>query len=582
MMMIRFLVPVIAMTAALATEVTDPTLARQTETPVAESGVEETVRVVLVQLPLIATDRKGNPITDLRAEEIIVKQGRRRLTVEYLEPIRREVEGTGPLPAVRLSVDAPGGWGKPLRSTDGEPDYVAFFVDVENDDDLRRQEAVDKSLAFVREDLHPATRAAVFSFDGQLHLDLPFTDDREAIAGGLLQAWGRNPIRAKMNLESRVRGLVNGFEDCLLPGGDSFSRRTDPQCTRDVAREYAAEERPRAEAFLDSLKEMLDFLGGISGRKTVVAVSHGVAADPVPVIAEALRGIVGNSSQIGNLQLYMGFGETPARKLQDVQRLAVQNKVTLHFLDRSAAPTSDFGAKSGRILFPGTAPAKAAFTAPQADLQELAATSGGIFLAMTDVTSGLRRIERGRSGSYELGYRLDAPLSDRQLGHVKVSTTRRGVRLNHRRGFKAPSRTQPADGRIVIEPVTERPAAGAVGKPHRFTLEFAPRQIGYREGETDASATFTLFVEVADGQGRERVGSCHLIQHSYPIELWKADDVAPVTIRGWVELPSGEFILRAKLRNTLTGWDGEIVETIVVTEVETGSAEPESPISPEN
>ncbi|MDH3285708.1 MAG: hypothetical protein OEQ13_13335, partial [Acidobacteriota bacterium] len=260
----------------------------------------------------------------------------------------------------------------------------------------------------------------------------------------------------------------------------------------------------------------------------------------------------------------------------DVQRMAVQNKVTLHFLDRSAAPTSDFGAKSGRMLYPGTFPAKVAYTTPQSDLQEIAAASGGIFLASTDVTAGLRKIERARLGTYELGYRPEARLSAEQLGKVKISTTRRGVRLKHRRGFyaKPPTSMRPATGRIVIRPVTKEPQEDAVGVPHQFAIEFDPQQIGYREQETDVTANFTLFVSVGDDKGRERVGSFHLINHAYAIELWKAGDVAPLTVRGWVELPTGEFIVRARLRNTVSGWEGEIVKTVSVEDSQAGPAAP--------
>lgn len=559
-------IPGCVMMAAVLAVATAPAFAQQAEPRPVESGVQETVRVILVQLPLLAMDRKGNPITDLRADEIVVKDGRRKLEVEYLVPLRPETLETGALPPVRLYVDAPGGWRAPLRSTDAQPEYVAFFVDVENDDNLRRQEAMDRALAFVRNDLDPSARVAVLSFDGALNLDLPFTNDREAIATAILQAWSREPTRAKMNLESRVRRLVDGFEECVLPGGDSFSRRTDIQCTRDVAREYADEERPRAVGFLDALEEMVQFLGGIGGRKTVVALSHGVAADPVPVIAEALRSVVGESSQIADLQLYLGFGDSPAAKMVDVQRLAVQNKVTLHFLDRSAEPTSDFGAKSGRVMYPGVMPARVAFATPQADLQELAATSGGIFLAMTDVSAGLQKIERARLGAYELGYRLDAPLPDKRLGDIKVSSTRKGVRLKHRRGFYASSAggTRPATGRILIRPLTQQPHPDAAGRPYQFAIQFDPEQIGYRVGETEAAASFTLFVSVADEKARERVSSFHLIDHAYPIDLWKAGDVAPVTIRGWVELPPGRFTVRARVRNTVTGWEGELVESVEV------------------
>ena len=59
------------------------------------------------------------------------------------------------------------------------------------------------------------------------------------------------------------------------------------------------------------------------------------------------------------------------------------------------------------------------------------------------------------------------------------------------------------------------------------------------------------------------MGAYHLLNHAYGIDLWTAEDIEPVTVGGWVDLPPGEYTIRATFRNTQTGWSGELLTSVV-------------------
>ena len=553
--------------------------------PPRKPALKEEVKVILVQLPILARDKKGNPIRDLKPEEIEVKSHGDRLRVAYLEPFHPAGLDLKPMTPVGLFLDAPGGWQLPTASTTAAPHYVVFFIDVENDDRMRREDTLEKLVTFVKDEMAPSTRGAVFTYDGAAHLELPFTTDRAAVASVLRQAWDRPP-RPKMGFESRVKTMLSRFDDCVT-SIKAMTAVGDQTCLQDVAREYGDEVRPRALEFLSALNDTIEYVAGLQGRKTILAVTHGVEMDPGTLIADAARSVLGNTDQIGQLQLDMGFGDTPRHRMDDVMALAVRNHVAIHFLDRMQPPNWDYAAKSGRLMAPGTTPMKSAFAAAQTDLEEMAVATGGVFVASPDFLEGLRSIQSVEDGAYEVGYYLDEFMPEKDLAKVKVAATRKGVRVSYRKGVYARGSARPerAQGRIVLTPRAsqtgtaseggEARQADQAGKPGQagvpgegaffdFAIEADPLQIGYKISGDEATSNFTLHVFVRDEGGHERVGAYHLLNHSYPLSLWKKGNVEPVTIRGWVQLPPGTYTIVAVFRNTETKWVGEIVQTVVV------------------
>lgn len=536
------------------------------------SDLTERVRVQLVQLPIQATDRHGNPIVDLKPEEVLVKDRGRTVRVAYLEPLRRDPNERAPLPDVRVQVNAPGGWPDQSNTGSARPHYVVFFIDMENDDPLRRAEALDAVVAFAREGLEGAARAAVVSYDGTLHLDLPFTGDRDALESALRLAWSRHG-RPAVDLRSRIRKLVARFEDCTVSGGEFSRVLGSDSCLRQVVHEYAEELRPRTMDYLAALKQMLEFAGGLRGRKTVVAISHGVAVDPMPELLEAMRAVFGNTDQVAQMQLDIGFGNQPRLELDRLLRLAIANKITLNFVDRARSPTGDVSAGQAHALQPGARPMLAAFTATQEDMKEIAASTGGIFAASTDLAVGLRKVIAAQEGGYELGYYMDeSPPTDR-LAKVSVSSTRKGVRIHHRRGYYAQkaSATASLKGRIVLGPPMPLHDNGRQGTHYSFRIELDPTAIGYVVAGDEASANFTLHFIVQNEQGQHVAESFHFINHAYPRAVWESGQSEPVVIPGWVEASPGAYALLAVVRNTVTGREGQIT-----TAMEVGSGRLES------
>ncbi|RMH23521.1 MAG: VWA domain-containing protein [Acidobacteria bacterium] len=533
--------------------------------PSAQFGEEIDVR--LVQIPILAHDRKGRPITDLRPEDVEVKHDGRPMRIAFLEPFHKP-RPERPLPEVRLKLELPGGADDAAASGSVEPQHVIFYIDVENDQPLGKSLAIQQLIRFVDEGLDPSYRAAVVSFNGEIHLDQPFTSDRRAITRAIRDAFDQ-PRRPQIDLQLRIRQLIDRFEDCIEEeAGGVFIKTPDEDCVEAVAREYADEVRPRARDFLIGLEGLIRFAGGLDGRKSVVAVTHGTAVNPAPEIVEAMRAVFGNALELGQVQLEIMSGEGERLRMDEVLDLAIRNQVTLHFVDRTQAPTGDHGARLAHAYQPGAQPMHAAWTAPQQDLREIARTTGGSFVVSQDLFDGVKRAMDLERGGYYLGYYTDVILTRDQLSKVVVRSARKGVRITHQRGsYARPKELQLAlanfRGRIDLgrpQRLSDR-RDEALHVPFRIVAN--PRDLGYAPGREVVAADLTLHVRVE--QGAQRLADVyHFVNHAYPRAVWEAEEEEPLVIDGWVELPLGEYRLVAVFKNARSGDGGQLEREVVI------------------
>jgi VWFA-related protein len=549
--------------------------------PLHPTDLEEKVWVRLVQMQFIATDRNGNPIPDLTIEEMEVKDRGKKMEIAFMKPFVNEVEKVENLPDVRLFVEAPDTWEPATTTKRGEPRHIILFIDLETDPITKRPKAARDTARFVYERLAEGTRVTVFSYNGVVNQECTFTTNRGVIGDAIDSAFARPP-RPHLELKVRIRQLIQNFKDCVNDASGAFVASADERCLRDNAIEYADENRPAARDYLAALENVVRFAGGLEGETSVFSVSHGFSVDPTMEIADAMRAMLGNTNQVSQMILYLGFGEGARREMDSLLGLAVKNGVVLTFVDRSLAPSGDFGASQGTPFQPGVRPIQTAFQAAQNDLRELAATTGGVFIETPDVFEGLSEAKDKERGTYVLGYYLTEYRSPKKLSRVKVITKRRGVKINHRRGYYKKPVFDDIVGEIRLGKPTApsagfEPVPGAVHLP--FALAVEPRNIGYEPTEPPGAmaAQLTLHVRLTTEQGRVLADSYHFLNHGYPQAIWDKGDVAPVTLTGWVEVPPGKFRLVALFTNPKNGRRGELSGEIEIRPQSTAAPVPETP-----
>ncbi len=525
------------------------------------------VEVRLVEQKLLARDRKGRSVTDLTAEELRVRDRIGNARVAYLTPLWRESVGVDSLPDVLLQMDVPDGTAEFSRTTGKEPRYVVILVDVENDPQLGTNKAAMEASRFVATQLDDSDRVSVLSYDGKLHEELPFSQDKAAAAQAVMNAYARPP-RPHLDLRARIRNLISTIEECRRDGSSSFVRDANMRCLRDVSIDYIDEHRPDAEDFFDALQGVVRVVAGLRGQKIVLALSHGVASDPMREVLESVKAVVGPTDQVSWLASSVGPAEGAEFRLTTLFDFAIQQRVSLSFVDRSTAPMDSISASQSRANMPAAWPMKVAFSAPQDDLEKVARMTGGVFTASTNLYSGLSDTLETLAGAYVLGYYPNELLRPAELAKVKIRSSRPGIRLTYQRGFYPRETGKKIGGAIALGASHRVDKATPEDGPRRMRLPFEvqidPRTLRYEEGSEEASGTFSLHVRVQNAAGRTLADSYHVITHAYPLDVWKSGEMAPVIVPGTVELTPGSFRLSAYVRSVREGLEGEFFRMLQV------------------
>ena len=139
---------------------------------------------------------------------------------------------------------------------------------------------------------------------------------------------------------------------------------------------------------------------------------------------------------------------------------------------------------------------------------------------------------------------------------VTIGTSRKATRIFHRRGYyEIEARASTLTGGIALGQPVSLEEDDREGFFYPFRLTVSPLELGYVVEDEVAGATLTLHFQVAWWNGRVLTDSYHFLNHGYPRDLWEAEEVEPITINGWVELPPGKYRLVATIKNPIE-YDG--------------------------
>jgi VWFA-related protein len=524
----------------------------------------ERLDVRLVTVPVLVRDSQGRPVTDLRAEEIQIVDGRQTYPAAFASPFYEGAEARVDLPQVRLMTQIPGGTVEVARSSVREPRHLLILADVINDPPVGRKEAMESLNAFLANELDPSFQVALMVFDGELRLRLPFTHDRAAAAAAL-RALAEERPRGRETLEARVELLLTKLESCRIDEPDTQfdeERRpariaggvgyADERCLRDSMYEYTGELMPRATAFVQAIEGAVQYAAGLEDHAFVLTIGGNVGLSPSREVGEAMRALFGPTDEIRQLE-NMLYGEALLRPhVERVMQAAYRANLSLSFLDRSVGPM-DSGARQRQALQPGFRPIKTAFDVAQQGLDEIAASTGGAFVATTQMSSGLRESVKLSEGGYYVGFyaKDDEAMSQKRIERMKLRTTRNGITLKHRRAYEGAHTTDDAAatkkirGIIQVGISEEQEFQGVRGNILPLRLVLDPRDLGYKETKAQAETEFTVHLRLVTPKGALLADSYHVLKHSYALDMWKSGQFDPPELRAWADLPDGDYFAEA-------------------------------------
>jgi VWFA-related protein len=534
-------------------------------------GYQEAVEVNAVEYVLLAQDRDGQPVDDLSSEDIAVTFGDEEVPFRLLDP--EPDPGAGDRQTtLRLTLQL-GNREMEAVSSSTAPRYYVLFLDLGSDVVRKASLAADAVAAFVEETIRPHDFVAVTAFNGSLILEQAFHPGAEEAVKAVRRAYAR-PRAQGPRARQQIQGLIARIRSCefvpdnpyeegetsahgrsLVDGGQIL----EEGCVQDVAAGFIDQWAKQAVQYLASLEGAIRLAGGVRGSATLIGVTHGANVEPERVFREAAIG-VGGARQIEFFQDRGSSAESTRLALEQLRKLAAEERVTLFFVDPSRAQGGSHGARQGSFLLDDSSPVALAHTLPQGTLYKLSSVTGGATIRQEELLDGLRRLRALEASRRRLVvYTPRSPDAERSPS-VRIVPRRNGITINHDRAGAAGPAALVSSASVDFGRAHLLEERGEIYLP--FVLGASHADLGYRHGADGMVADLTLYVSVEDADGRHLASSYHYFRSTFTEEQWEVWQDRSLNVRGWLETSPGSYRISALVRNVRTGQGGAVVRKL--------------------
>jgi VWFA-related protein len=247
--------------------------------PIGGLAFVDELEVTVVNIVAYVTDKEGAAVTNLTRDDFrIFHDGEERpisnfqlYTEELIRSYYQAEEGP-PLPPAaepETELEAP-----PL--TEIQPVWVMILVDNDNLQPLDRNRVLGQLRTFVRENTKPPVKMMVASTNRALKIEQEFTDDSTEILGALegvkMTTGGRT---SRDSARTEVYDEIDRFTQSQSSSGSSSLNQA-----RGLAVSFAEEELNGLQFTFGVIREAINLLAGLPGKKMIVHLSNGLPMTP--------------------------------------------------------------------------------------------------------------------------------------------------------------------------------------------------------------------------------------------------------------------------------------------------------------
>lgn len=415
---------------------------------------DDVVRVTsnLVNLDVMVKDKKGKPITDLKADDFVLSENGVPQKIEFFDST---LTG-GSEPAQQnggLSVST-----SPRRPGALPRNIISLVLDGQTTEGPNLKHVRDGMTKYIRDRVTKDDLVALFAISGGLQLLQPFTQDQDK----LISAVERSESISTTSKTSEQRGInesMAAIRDYLAgaptgeittPAGGSaaaqamIARRILEQYVQMRSTLSAQQSRP----VLAGLAAICEGLRSIPGKKTVVVFSQGFIAP------QNLDWQVQSTIDIAtraNVAIY--FIDASGLTGGTPQSGALVPGSALSGISAATSQENRIRAGAGESVFDITR--QEGLNRQQDLLYRISGDTGGQFIKNTnDIVGGLERIDEEIRSRYTLAYRSTNSNFDGTFRKVKIEVRRPDVKVMARSGYYAIPPTQivplsPEDNKLL-------------------------------------------------------------------------------------------------------------------------------------
>ena len=369
-----------------------------------EPGYRVRVTTEIVLVNVIARDKKGNLIKDLKADDFTVYEDGQKQQISSFD--FENVDALQMAGAAGETVTGAAGSSggallgpvrqKPLEGRDRRLMLLFFDFSAMEQDEIDR--AVDAGKKYVHSNMQPADMVALMSLSTNLSLDLDFTDNKEAIL-------------AKLSTYNDSEG--QGFENGTTGSSEGTAETSGAYTPDDTDYNTFSADRK-----LLALQSVMQAMGKIPQKKSLIYFSNGITQSGVDN-QSALRAATASAVK-ANVSIY----PVDVRGLSAFPPGGQAQAASLHgqAAYNGAAVLNDLNGNA----------------ASQETLYTLAADTGGkAFMDTNDLSGVFKQVQKDTSAYYVLGYTSTNHFKDGHYRRLKVQVNRPDIKLEYRPGYYA-------------------------------------------------------------------------------------------------------------------------------------------------
>ena len=416
----------------------------------------EPLKVRLVNVHVVATDSNGVPIRGLTESDFEIFEDGQPVEISHFLAADSQAGGVVDNEE-RTALD------EALQPNV----HMALYFDDYNVNPRHRTSVLNHLRGFLYKPLPEGVKVILVRFDGRIHIESDFSDDRDQLLAALDRIQSQSPIDLTREGEILVRRMQNAAPKAHITVGgsgsanvDSGSRNGDPAGMMAVMQAdfmpelhaYAGAKFIRNRSSAKALTTFVRYMQGIPGRKAVLWVGGletRVGENLFRTYVE-LFPTHAKSQSLNPMMDSLQYDIT--QNLRTLVQYANSHRVSFYTLGSLGAGTTSGFEFDARTFESSGRPGTVGHLDRRGETEALAMISvltGGRMLAdNADLEEQLEQITGELRSYYSLGYRPpNAP--DTEYHSISVNVLREGVKLRHRQGYRATEKRDQMTGRTL-------------------------------------------------------------------------------------------------------------------------------------
>lgn len=391
----------------------------------------DTVDVSIVNVEVYVTDKNGTRVAGLTRDDFELRLDRKPVAITNFYAVENGKARSGEGIELAAEPAAEPGIDPLTREAPTVPEeqrlHLVVYIDNFNLHPFSRNRAIRFVRTFLRTRLRRDDQVMLVSYDRSLHVRHPFTSDAEIIASALYEL--EEVSGHAVHRDSDRRDIMETIYDAL---DDDYQMTTaGVNSVRSRVEAYAEAIYNDMSFSIDAVREIVESLAGLPGRKAILYVSDGLPMRPGEDAFYAVHNEFQDSSVLMDVQNY-----DLSRRFQSLTALANANRVTFYTIDAEGLRTYSYLDVANRAAGGGAFIDQTHFANIQAPLQMMAKETGGMAILNTnDFTEPLERVADDFSSYYSLGFSSADTVGRYHRIEVEVKD-RKGLTVRHREGYR--------------------------------------------------------------------------------------------------------------------------------------------------